>query len=376
VTRAIEFDQSELFKLIYTNEFNMPGGEPFGLIVGDYQISHKPSAGRINDLEALRAIGHAAAAAFAPFIVAAKPSMFGVDHFSELATVRDIGAQFSQPEYSLWRSLRQQEDSRFLGITTPNILMREPYRQDGSRCEGFMFDEQVDDAQADYLWGNAAYGVGAVVVRAFKESGWFSSIRGMQPGQYKHGMIFDLPSSKFQYSRHSFAPKPSVNLQVGDRLEKQLSDCGFIPVSTVPHTEHLVLYSNASVNLPKHYDKLAASVNARLSSMLQYILCVSRFAHYLKVMGRERVGSYDTAATIESDLQRWLHGYTTASDEASDEIRARYPLNEAKIKVRDQQGNTGRYDSIIHLRPHFQLDQMVSSIRLITELSPRQHHAG
>ncbi|GAD00172.1 type VI secretion system contractile sheath large subunit [Agarivorans albus] len=377
VSRAIEFDQSELFKLIYTNEFNMPGGEPFGMIVGDYQISHKAKRGMpTNDIDALRAISHAAAAAFAPFVTGAAPSMFGVDFFSELASVRDISAQFSQAEYINWRKLRSQEDSRFLGITAPNILMREPYQQDGRRQEGFMFVEQVNDAEGDYLWGNAAYGVAAVALRAFKESGWFSQIRGLQPGQYKHGLVFDLPSSRFKFSRHMRSAKPSVNLQVGDRLEKQLSDSGFIPVSTVPHTEHLVLYSNASVNLPKNYDSLSVAVNARLSSMLQYVLCVSRFAHYLKVMGRDRVGSFDNANLIERDLQSWLHAYTTASDEASDEIRARYPLNEAKIQVKEQAGKPGHYYSIIHLRPHFQLDQMISSIRLITELSPSYNQAG
>ncbi|WP_432455105.1 MULTISPECIES: type VI secretion system contractile sheath large subunit [unclassified Agarivorans] len=377
VSRAIEFDQSELFKQIYSNEFNMPGGEPFGMLVGDYRVSHKARNGiAINDLEALRAISLTAAAAFAPFVTGADPSMLGVDYFSELASVRDIAAQFSQDEYLLWRKLRSQEDSRFLGIAAPNILMREPYQQDGRRQEGFMFVEQVNDPERDYLWGNAAYGVASVAVRAFRESGWFSQIRGLQPGQYKHGLVFDLPGSDFKLSRHIRSAKPPVNLQVGDRLEKQLSDSGFIPVSTVPHTEHLVLYSNASVNLPKHYDSMAVAVNARLSSMLQYVLCVSRFAHYLKIIGRDRVGRFDSAHLIERDLQRWLHRYTTASDEASDEIRARYPLNEASIQVKEQRGKPGHYYSIIHLRPHFQLDQMVSSIRLITELSPSYHQAG
>ncbi|WP_394144962.1 type VI secretion system contractile sheath large subunit [Vibrio atypicus] len=377
VSRAIEFDQSELFNLLYNNEFNMPGGEPFGLIVGDYRVTHKVRPGHTtNDLTALQAITHSAAAAFVPFITGADASMFGVNQFSELASVRDIGSQFSQPEYAQWRSLRAMEDARFLCVTTPNILMREPYRQDGSRKESFRFHEQLRDSESDYLWGNAAYGLAAVAIRAYQESGWFSQMRGMQPGLYKHGLVCDIPNTQFAHSRNVRMPKPSVNLQVGDRLEAQLSDNGFIPVSTMPHTKHLVFYSNATVNLPKQYDKTSASVNARLSSMLQYILCVSRFAHYLKIMGRDKVGSFETAATIERDLQSWLHKYTTASDEASDEIRARYPLNEAKIQVRDRRDKPGHYYSIIHLRPHFQLDQMVSNIRLITELSPRFNQAG
>lgn len=374
ISKAIEFDQSQLFKLIYDNEFNTPGGEPFGLIIGDYLISHKSRAGSsVNDIDVLRAISHTAAAAFSPFIVGAEPSMFGVDHFSELASVRDVGAQFAQNEYVLWHRLREQEDARFLGIMAPHILMREPYRQDGSRDEGFLFTECIENTERDFLWGNAAYGFAAVALRAFRESGWFSQIRGLQPGLYKHGLIFDLPNSKFRFSRRVSRAKPSVNLQVTDRLEKQLSDNGFIPVSTVPQTEHLVLYSNTSVHLPKKYDSKAVAVNSRLSSMLQYILCVSRFAHYLKIMGRERIGVFDNAQSIERDMQSWLHGYTTASDEASDEIRARYPLCEAKIQVKDRQDKPGYFYSIIHLQPHFQLDQMVSSIRLVTELAP-QHN--
>lgn len=377
VSRAIEFDQSELFRLIYTDEYSMPGGEPYGLIIGDYRVSHKARPGhRNNDMSVLRAISHAAAAAFSPFVTAAEPSLFGVDYFSELASVSNIGAQFELPEYVQWRTLRDQDDSRFLAITVPSVLMREPYKNDGSRDEHFSFDEVIHDAQQDYLWGNAAYGVAAVALRGFLESGWFTEIRGMQPGKLNHGLLSGLPSSKFNYSRKAAVAKPSVNLQVGDRLEKQMADNGFIPASVVPQTEHLAFYSNATVNLPKSYNKQAVNVNARLSSMLQYILCVSRFAHYIKVMGRDKVGSYETASSVEQDFQRWLHQYTTASDEGTDEIRAKRPLNEARIQVKEQVGRSGHYYSIIHLRPHFQLDQMVSSIRLITELSPRLKAAG
>lgn len=377
ISRAIEFDQSDLFRLVYNNEFNMPGGEPFGLLIGDYQVSHKPQPGiTTNDIDTLRGVCNTAAAAFAPFVTAADPALFGVDHYSELANVSDIQSQFSQREYQNWRSLRQMEDARFLGLAMPHILMREPYPQDGSRKEGFYFKEHITDSQTDHLWGNAAYGFATVALKAFSESGWFSQIRGLQPGQYKRGLVFNLPSSGFNLTRRIRQSKPSVDLQVGDRLEKQLSDSGFIPVSPVPHTEHLVFFSNASVNYPKHFDSLGAQVNARLSSMLQYILCASRFAHYIKIMGRDRVGMYATAESIETEFQRWLFGYTTASDEASDEVRSRYPLNEARIQVKEKSGQPGHYYSIIHLRPHFQLDQMISSIRLITELSPRQSNTG
>ncbi|KLV03752.1 type VI secretion protein [Photobacterium aquae] len=375
--RAIEFDQSDLFRLVYNNEFNMPGGEPFGLLIGDYQVSHKPKAGiPTNDIDTLMGISNTAAAAFAPFVTAAEPALFGVDNYTELASVSDIQSQFSQPEYNNWRSLRKMEDARFLGLVMPHILMREPYEQDGSRKEEFYFKENIIDPQTEHLWGNAAYGFASVVLKAFSESGWFSQIRGLQPGRYNRGLVFNLPSASFNLTRRLRQSKPSVDLQVGDRLEKQLSDCGFIPISPLPHTEHLVFFSNASVNLPKHYESLGAQVNARLSSMLQYILCASRFAHYIKVMGRDKVGMYATAESIETEFQRWLFNYTTASDEASDEVRSRYPLNEARIQVKEKSGRPGHYYSIIHLRPHFQLDQMVSSIRLITELAPNQSNTG
>ncbi|MGF1732354.1 type VI secretion system contractile sheath large subunit [Photobacterium kasasachensis] len=374
INRAIEFDQSELFRLIYSNEFNMPGGEPFGLLVGDYQVSHKPRPGvPTNDIDTLKGISQTAAAAFAPFITSTDPSLIGVDHFAELASVSNIQSQFTQREYQSWRSLRDSEDARFLGLTIPHILMREPYQQDGSRKEEFYFKETIRNAQADHLWGNASFAFAAVTLKAFTESGWFSQIRGLQPGMYNRGLVFNLPVSDFQATRRVKRNKPSVDLQVGDRLEKQLSDSGFMPVSPVPHTAHLVFFSNASVNLPQHYDSPGVQVNARLSSMLQYTLCASRFAHYIKVMARDKLGSYETAPSIEHEFQHWLFNYTTASDEASDEVRSRFPLNEARIQVKEKSGQPGHYYSIIHLRPHFQLDQMVSSIRLITELSPRQN---
>ncbi|PSU34412.1 type VI secretion system contractile sheath large subunit [Photobacterium lutimaris] len=377
INRAIEFDQSELFRLVYTNEFNMPGGEPFGLLIGDYQFCHKPGRGNpFSDIDTLKGVCLTAAAAFAPFVLAAEPALFGVNHYSELAYVSDIAAQFAQDEYVGWRSLRAMEDARFLGVVIPNMLMRAPYEPDGSRKEAFYFDEQITDPQVDHLWGNAAYGFAAVALKAFTESGWFAQIRGLQPGQYKRGLVFNLASTAYQVSKRVRLGKPSLDLQIGDRLEKQLSDSGFIPLSPVPHTHDLAFFSNASVNHPKEYGSLGANVNAKLSSMLQYTLCASRFAHYIKVMGRDKVGTYETAESIEREFQQWLFSYTTASDEASDEVRSKYPLNEARIKVKEKSGQPGHYYSIIHLRPHFQLDQMVSTIRLITELSPRQANVG
>ncbi|ELR64600.1 Putative protein ImpD [Photobacterium marinum] len=375
IKKAIEFDQSEIFRLIYGNEFSMPGGEPFGLLIGDYHISHKSEVySASNDIDTLKGVSQVAAASFAPFITSAKPSFFGVDYFAELAGVRNINNQFSLPEYRNWQSLREMDDARFLGIAIPDMLMRKPYERDGTRRDSIKFDENRINPHRDYLWGNAAYGFAVVAIKAFSESGWFSQIRGMNPGRFNRGLVFDLPIVENEMSAMPKSHKSPVNLQVGDKLEKELSDSGFMPLSIVPDTGHLVFFSNASVNIPRIYDLTVANANARISSMLQYVMCVSRFAHYIKVMGRDKLGGYESAESIERDFQKWLLNYTTASNDLTEDVNARYPLNEASIKVKETPGKPGSYYSIIRLRPHFQLDQLVSSIRLVTELSPGVHY--
>lgn len=375
--KAIDFDQGDFFRIIYNNEFNIAGGEPFGLLIGDYKITHQVQQNiTTNDIDTLRIVMQTAAAAFAPFITSADPSFLGVDAFSELASINNIDSHFEQLEYINWQNLRKMEDAKFLGITLPDILLRSPYEPDGSRREGFLFKESNQFTDTDYLWGNAAYSFAAVTIRAYCESGWFSHIRGIQSGKYRQGLVVKVPQSHFCVTRRLTKNKMSVNLQVGDKLEKQLADNGFIPVASVSETEFLSFYSNASVNEPKKYISTSDTINARLASMLQYILCVSRFAHYIKVMGRDRIGSFESAEQIEHYFQRWLHSYTTSTEEVSDEIRARFPLSEARIQVKETVGKSGHYYSVVHLRPHFQLDQMISNIRLITELSPILNRNG
>ncbi|HAS6309874.1 TPA: type VI secretion system contractile sheath large subunit [Vibrio vulnificus] len=369
--RAIEFDQSALFKLVYQNEYSMPGGEPFGLLIGDYYLCGGQNAMVVErEINILRKISQSAAAAFSPFIMSVEPSVFGSDYFENIASMKNVYAQFEQNEYVSWKRLRAEEDVRFIGLTLPNLLYRQPYQSDGSRSDSFVYNERIRDSHQDLLWGNAAYSFAAVIVRAFQEHGWFTHIRGHKTGDYSQGIIqppslcqVDLPGKGGRY-------RAPLNLKITEKREQELADCGFIPLSPVAETPFVSFTSNISLHKPQQFASKGASVNARLSSMLQYTLCVSRIAHYLKVMGRDRVGSYQDAQSIERDFQAWLHKYTTASDEASDELRAKYPLNEAKIKVTEKLGSPGKYYSVIHLRPHFQLDQMVSSIKLITELSP------
>ena len=373
LARAIEFDQSQLFARLYSEEFGSPGGEPFGLLLGAYSVSHRTRGGQAN-LETLGELARVAAAAFAPLILDADPSFFGVDRFAELASVMDLESHFDQPELTRWRSLRRSEDARFLGLAMPRMLMRRPYADAGPGPEAFRFREKGDSPDSDYLWGSACFAVGTVAIRAFCHSGWFAQIRGYREGRVAHGAVDNLPAVQTLSSAGRLFPTRSpVEWQISDRMERVLADQGFIPLLPLVNTEMLVLHSVPSIQEPAHYDQGEAQVSARLAAMLHYTLCVSRFAHYLKVMGRDRVGGYQSPEECETQLQRWLHRYTMATEGASDEMRARFPLRSASVKVRPRPGQPGRYDSVIRLQPHFQLDQLVTSMRLITELTPIQN---
>lgn len=373
VNKAIDFDQSLFFQQLYQSEFDRAGGEPFGIVIGDYEISNGCSGGTIyNDIDTLKEISRTAAAAFTPFICSASPSLFGADSFSDLGYYADLFNQFEQPEYVKWQSFRAMEEARFVGLTLPHVLIRAPYKNDGKRHQEFYFTEQIKDPEKDMLWGNAAFQFVSTIIRAYCESGWFGHIRGIEPGKVSKGLVTGLAKDSFANDIYQQEAKPPLDLLVTSKFEKQFSELGFIPASSVTNTEHIVFYSNASVQKTKNYESSAANINARLSSMLQYILCVSRFAHYLKLLARDRVGSYISAHACERDLQAWINNYTTASDSASEQVRSKYPLSNARIKVSENKANPGHYFSVLQLQPHFQLDQMISSIKLVTELSP--HH--
>ena len=372
--RAIEFDQSQLFRKIYTEEFGMAGGEPYGVLLGDFEIRHRSSPDHpTDDVETLRAISQVSAAAFAPFVTGVHPSLLGMDSFSELELPLDLPRTFEQLEYLKWKAFRDSEDSRFVGLTLPQVLMRLPYENDGTRSDGFGFREDVEDlGLGKYLWGNAIYAFGAVLVRAFMESGWLATIRGVQRDKRYGGLVTGLPVHSFSTDKSGVALKCSTNGIVTDSREKELGELGFIPLCHCADTEFSAFYGNQSVHRPKQYDELVATVNARLSSMLQYILCVSRFAHYIKVMVRDRVGLFVGAADCEEYLRRWLMSYTTASDKGGSELRAKFPLREARVQLRERPDKPGTYACVIHLRPHLELDQMVTAVRLVTELAPGQ----
>jgi len=371
--RAIEFDQTQVFLKVYSEEFGMPGGEPYGLLVGDYEVQHRRSADHpTDDVAALQALSGVAAAAFSPFIVGCSPAFLGLDSFRGLGLPIDLRTAFRGPEYARWRSLQATEDSRFIAITLPQVLMRLPYRDDGSRVDGFRFREEVEDpGNTGYLMGNAVYAFASLVIRAYMTSGWFAEIRGTPRDALAGGIVEDLPVEWFGTDAPGLAIRYSTDVSISEYQERELSDLGLIPLCKVKNTRLSAFYSNQSLQVPATYTTLVASVNSRLSAMLQYVLCVSRFSHFIKIIGRDRVGSYTTAQECEAFLQKWLTKHCLGSNDPSPEMRARYPLHSGKVQVRDVPGKPGTYTCTVHLQPHFQFDAIVSAFKLVTELAPR-----
>lgn len=368
--RAIEFDQSQLFRKIYEDEFGTPGGEPYGLLIGDYQVRHGRSASHpTDDVAALRELSRVAAAAFAPLLVGVAPELFGLDSFAELSLPRDLAGAFRLPEYQRWIAFQEGEDSRFVGFVLPRVLVRQAYRDDDTRIDGFRFEERCGTHDT-ILWGCGAYAFGAVAMRAFAETGWFTQIRGGVLGVEEGGLVPDLDIPCFETDRRDVATIFPGEAMIEDRQESELSELGFIPMVRANGTPLGVFCSNASAQRPRSYDRLAANVNARLSSMLQYILCVSRFAHYVKVIGRNTVGSVKSPAEIETRLQDWIGQYVSINNHATTDVLARYPLREARIEVKELPGKPGSYYCTAHLKPHFQIERVETSFRLVTELAP------
>jgi type VI secretion system protein ImpD len=278
--RTVEFDQSRLFRLVYSDEFDMPGGEPYGLMVGDYAVAHLPSLDDpSDDVSALRSIAAVAAAAFCPFVTTCRPSLLGLDHFADLDLLPDLTSANSGPDFARWQALRSLADARFLGIVLPRVLLRLPYRgHDRSRIDGFAFREEISACGDELLWGNAAFALAGVVVRAFGRSGWFADLRGAPEDSEGGGLVTDLPGLSFATDRPGVAIQPPVEFRLSSVQERMISELGLIPVAAVPYTPFLVFNSNSSLHLSTSYDRPAATQNARLSAMLQYVLCASRLA--------------------------------------------------------------------------------------------------
>lgn len=370
IDRALDFDQSQLFQKIYSDEYGTPGGEPYGVIIGDYEISHKRSARHPHDdIATLNGIAEIAAAAFAPFIAAASSELFGLDDFSTLGMPLDYHTIFAQDEYIKWRALRDKSDSRFIGLTLPRILMRTPYRTQPGTYKGIFFYEKPEGKnQESSLWGNACYAFAGVLIREFANVGWFGHIRGVPRDQIGGGLLTNLALASFETDKEQIAYKPITDVLITDTLEREISDLGLIPLCQCYDTPYSAFYSNPSLQRPHKYSTRNEEINAKLSAMLQHVLCAARVAHYIKVMIRDKIGSFITAEECESFLTTWLFKYTTGREDLDWEEQARYPLRQASVRVNEHPEKPGQYLCVIHLVPHYQLDQMVSELELVTEL--------
>jgi type VI secretion system protein ImpC len=358
--RAPEFDQSVMFKKVYEDEFGIFGGEPFGALIGDYEFSKHPE-----DIELLEKVSQVAAGAHAPFLTAAAPELLNLDSFSQLGDPRDIGKIFDSTEFAKWKSFRASEDSRYVGLTMPRVLMRLPYGKDTKPVDDFSYEEGVDGTDhSKYLWGNAAYALGARLTTAFAQYGWCASIRGVEGG----GLVEGLPTHTFRTDEGDVALKCPTEVAITDRREKELADQGLIPLVHCKGTDYAAFFSVQSANKPKKYDKAAANANARLSAQLPYILAVSRFAHYMKSIMRDKIGGFMSRGQCQTFLTQWIMQYVTDDDQASAATKAKYPLREARIEVSEIPGKPGAYRAIAFLRPHFQLDELTVSLRLVAEL--------
>jgi type VI secretion system protein ImpD/type VI secretion system protein ImpC len=370
--RAIEFDQSQLFRKVYEVEFGMPGGEPYGLLVVDHEIRHRPSAGApTDDVTALTQLSGIAAAAFVPTVLGASPALLQVEEFADLAMAVDISDPFRTEEFRRWRSLSSRPDMRFIGITLPRVLARPPWQDDPARADPFRYAEYAPDITSR-VWMTAGYSFAAIVARAFVNHAWPADVRGSETDFIGAGLVTDLPIEPFRTDPDHVWIRFPLDLVLSDRLEAALVEAGLMPLSALPYSEEAVFSAVRSLQAPASYigrTAAAANANARLSAQLNSMLCVSRFAHYVKIMGREMVGSFKTAEEIESRLQRWLTGYVNANLAAGPESRARFPLVAGRVSVQELPGRPGVFGCTMHLQPHFQLDDVAATFRLVTDIA-------
>jgi type VI secretion system protein ImpC len=360
--KATEFDQSQLFKKVYEEEYGTFGGHPYTMLMADFEFGRHPQ-----DMALLQNISGVAAAAHAPFITAASPRLFDMDSFTELAGPRDLAKIFESTEVIKWNSFRASEDSRYVTLCLPHILMRLPYGAATVPVEEFAFEEDVDGTDhSKYLWGNCAYALGLRITTAFAKYKWCAAIRGVEGG----GMVEGLPAHTFATDEGDIALKCPTEIAITDRREKELNDLGFLALVHCKGTDYAAFFGGQTTNKPKVYDTSQATANARLSSQLPYMIAASRFAHYIKVLMRDKIGSFMTKEQVGTYLNRWINNYVLGNDDAPQAMKARYPLREARVDVADIPGKPGCYKSVVFLRPHFQLEELTASIRLVAELPP------
>jgi type VI secretion system protein ImpD/type VI secretion system protein ImpC len=370
--RALEFDQSTIFRRIYEDEFGMPGGEPYGLMVIDHAVRHRAGAGATtDDVGGLAQFSAVAAAAFMPTVLSLDPTVLEVDGFSDLEGVRDIAAPLRSADHLRWRSLSGRADMRFVAVTLPRLLARHPWTDDPSRLDGFRYSEYAPTADTR-VWMSAAYAFAACAVRAFADNNWPADVRGVEIDRVGGGLITDLAAEPFASGPPHVWPRRAVEYQFSYRQEHALVEVGLLPVGVLPFGPDMVFGASRSMQAPASYSGASAAVaeaNARLSAQINSMLCAARFAHLLKVMGRDMVGAFRTADEIERQLNLWLQGYVNTNINSTSDSRARYPLIEGNVQVRESLGKPGVFGCTIHLRPHYQLDDIATAFHLVTELA-------
>ena len=365
--KAVEFDQSQAFKKIYEAEFGSPGGEPYGALIGDYEFTNHPE-----DIDLLTKMSQVSAAGFCPFLSAADPALLGLESFEELSKPRDLEKIFLDDSFTKWRSFRDSEDSRFVTLTMPRCLSRLPYGKNTKVVDAFDFEEVDLDEQGNskpvphenYAWMNTSYVLGARLTDAFAKFGWCTAIRGAENG----GKVEGLPTHVFMADDGDKSLKCPTEIAITDRREAELSKLGFLPLCFYKNTDYAVFFGSQTTQKPKKYDRPEATANAAISARLPYMMATSRIAHFLKVIARDKIGSFMERQDCEEWLKRWISNYVTTDPKPSDEMKARYPLAEAAIKVEEIPGAPGSYNAVAWLRPWLQMEELTTSMRMVAKI--------
>jgi type VI secretion system protein ImpC len=359
--KGTAWDQSPIFKKVYEEEYGQFGGEPYGCLVGDYEFDHSPP-----DVELLGEIAQVSAASHSPFIAAAAPTTMQMDSWQELANPRDLTKIFQTPEYAGWRSLRESEDARYIGLAMPRFLARLPYGAKTDPVEEFDFEEDVEGADhTKYTWANSAFAMAVNINKAFKEYGWCTRIRGVESG----GAVEGLPAHTFPTDDGGVDMKCPTEIAISDRREAELAKNGFMPLIHKKNSDMAAFIGAQSLQKPAEYDDPDATANANLAARLPYLFATCRFAHYLKCIVRDKVGSFKERSDMEAWLNKWIKQYVEPNPGAASEAaKARRPLGAAEVKVEEVEGNPGYYSSKFYLRPHYQLEGLSVSLRLVSRL--------
>jgi len=359
--RGTAWDQSPIFKKLYEEEYGQFGGAPYGLLLGDYYFDHSPQ-----DVQWLADMAQVAAAAHAPFISSTSPGVLQMESWGELANPRDLTKIFQTPEYAAWQSLRESEDSRYLGLCMPRYLSRLPYGEKTEPVEEFHFEEDTEGADSSkFCWSNAAYAMGTNITRAFKLYGWTTRIRGIESG----GAVEGLPAFTFPTDDGGVAMKCPTEIAISDRREAELAKNGFMPLIHKKNSDFAAFIGAQSLQKPQEYDEPAATANANLAARLPYLFASCRFAHYLKCMVRDKIGGTMTKSQLQGWLQTWLNRYVDgAPDTSSEDWKATHPLAEGKVLVEENEENPGYYSAKFFLKPHYQLEGLTVSLRLVSRM--------